>query len=619
MRFHRRRARCTPASLNLENISTAEIQRIILAVCILSGLVAIYSANTLFSSVFTQDSVSPEHVNIYPDVPSASAVFEQDVGISVLDAKNNHTFGGLRFAERKEEEPLFPYFGTSILDTKNYRTLGGGRFSAWKNGDTPFTPTPGMKVMSDKIARGRRVHVKAAMQHAWGGYSTLAFGYDEVQPISGKGNYNWEGLGTTLVDSLDTLWLMGMKDEFYEARDWIDERLTKGLLHEKDTFVSMFETTIRSLGGYLAAYDWSGDEVFLNAAKDLADRLLPAFDSPSGVPWNTVHLITGEGKNEEHCRHETNLASAGTVQVEFRYLAKVTGEMKYAVKAEKAFDKLKALKSKDGLYPLGVVNTEKVIRGTGSRYTFGGKADSFYEYMLKLWIQGGKREKKYRMMYDESMDGMHKMLLQHSEPNGLTYIGQKRHHNNIDEMEHLACFVSGMLALGAYTDPNGLDSDRAQRDLRTGKALAYTCYQMYASTKTGLAPEIVGSFGDNSEEDFVPKYDAESYLLRPEVVESLYILHKLTGDPIYREWGWEIFQSIEKYCKTDIAYGKYSNVEDTGDGEETGGQVQDSMESFFLGETLKYLYLLFDPDSPVDLNKHVFNTEAHPLRSFEYL
>merc|ERR1711935_545560 len=181
-----------------------------------------------------------------------------------------------------------------------------------------------------------------------------------------------------------------------------------------------------------------------------------------------------------------------------------------------------------------------------------------------------------------------------------------------------------MLALGAYTDPNGLDSDRAQRDLRTGKALAYTCYQMYASTKTGLAPEIVGSFGDYEKQDFVPKYDALFYLLRPEVVESLYILHKLTGDPIYREWGWEIFQSIEKYCKTDIAYGKYSNVaqgngEDTGDGEKARGQVQDGMESFFLGETLKYLYLLFDPDSPVDLNKHVFNTEAHPLRSFEYL
>jgi len=536
----------------------------------------------------------------------------------VLDTKNNHTFGGLRFAdEEKGEEPPFPYFGTSILGTKNNRTLGGGRFAEWKDGDTPFKTTPDMKMRSDEIARERRVHVKAAMQHAWTGYRTFAFGYDEVQPISGIGNYRWEGLGTTLVDSLDTLWLMGMKDEFYQARDWIDEQLTKGLLHEKDTFVSMFETTIRSLGGYLAAYDWSGDEVFLNAAKDLADRLLPAFDSPSGVPWNTIHLLTGEGKNERHCMHETNLASAGTLQIEFRYLAKVTGEMKYAVKAEEAFDKLKALKSQDGLYPLGVVNDERVVRGKDFRYTFGGRVDSFYEYMLKLWIQGGKREKKYRMMYDESMDGLHKILLQHSEPNRLTYIGQNQNDKAIDEMDHLACFASGMLALGAYTDPNGLDSDRAQRDLKTGKALAYTCYQMYASTKTGLAPEIVGSFGDCEEEDFVPKYDALFYLLRPEVVESLYILHNLTGDPIYREWGWEIFQSIEKHCKTDIAYGQYANVNE--DGEKTEEQVKDSMESFFLGETLKYLYLLFDPDSPVDLNKHVFNTEAHPLKRFEYL
>jgi len=576
--------------------------------------------------------VSPEHINIYPDMPAASAVigpvFDQehvdleqddvvpDVGMSVLDAKNNHTFGGLRHAEGKEEDPPFPYFGTSILDTKNYRVLGGWRFSEWKDGDTPFKPTPEMKVMSDKIARGRRVHIKAAMQHAWGGYSTFAFGYDEVQPISGKGNLRWGGLGTTLVDSLDTLWLMGMKDEFYKTRDLIDERLTNGTLHEKDRFVSLFETTIRSLGGYLAAYDWSGDEVFLNAAKDLADRLLPAFDTLSGIPWNTVHLITGEGKNEDWSPSETNLASAGTVQVEFRYLAKITGERKYAVKAEEAFDKLKTL-SKDGLYPLMIRNKKEEIHGSNLRYTFGGMADSFYEYMLKLWIQGGKSEKKYRMMYDESMDGLHKILLQYSEPNRLTYIGQSNHGMHIAEMDHLACFASGMLALGAYTDPNGLDSIRAQRDLRTGKALAYTCYQMSASTETGLAPEIAGSFGGKDPKDFVPKHDAIFYLLRPEVVESLYILNKLTGDPIYREWGWEIFQSIEKYCKTDIAYGQYQDV--TQDGEDTGEQVKDSMESFFLGETLKYLFLLFDPDSPVDLNKHVFNTEAHPLRNFEYL
>lgn len=131
---------------------------------------------------------------------------------------------------------------------------------------------------------------------------------------------------------------------------------------------------------------------------------------------------------------------------------------------------------------------------------------------------------------------------------------------------------------------------------------------MYARMKTGISPEYV---------DFVAGADfkvgrvAPHYLLRPEAVESFYILNSLTGDPIYREWGWEVFQSIEKYCKTHVAYGSLKNVQD----DKT--EPRDDMESFFLAETLKYLYLLNDPDSEIDiLNKHVFNTEAHPMRMF---
>lgn len=115
----------------------------------------------------------------------------------------------------------------------------------------------------------------------------------------------------------------------------------------------------------------------------------------------------------------------------------------------------------------------------------------------------------------------------------------------------------------------------------------------YATTPTGLSPEAIDANGR-----FGPSHKAAHYLLRPEVVESLYILHHLTRDPIYQEWGWEIFQSIEKYCKTDSAYGQHPDVMDT----ET--MPDDRMESFFLAETLKYLYLLFDTDSDIDiLNK----------------
>ena len=92
--------------------------------------------------------------------------------------------------------------------------------------------------------------------------------------------------------------------------------------------------------------------------------------------------------------------------------------------------------------------------------------------------------------------------------------------------------------------------------------------------------------------------DYSAYFLRPETVETFFILNQLTGDPVYREWGWEIFMSIEKFCKTKYGYGAYEDVTDV------NLQPKDEMESFFLAETLKYLYLLMDPDTEVDiLNK----------------
>ena len=165
--------------------------------------------------------------------------------------------------------------------------------------------------------------------------------------------------------------------------------------------------------------------------------------------------------------------------------------------------------------------------------------------------------------------------------------------------------------MGAYTDPQGLESDRAQRDLKTGKALTYTCYQMYARMETGIAPEYVQFHGGN---DFQIGSSGNHYLLRPETVESFFILNQLTGDPVYREWGWEVFCAIERYCKAKYAYGSIHGVNNP------NVRADDKMESFFLAETMKYMYLLQDPDTEVDiLHKHVFNTEAHPMRIFSEL
>jgi hypothetical protein len=445
---------------------------------------------------------------------------------------------------------------------------------------------------------------------AWSGYKKYAFGYDEVKPVSGGKNSRWTGIGVTLVDSLDTLWLMDMKEEFNEAQKWVEEELD----FNKDQYTSVFETTIRSLGGLLAAYDWSGESIFLEKAKDLGDRLFKSFNTPNGIPYGEVNLATGSGRNEAWLGNEVSLSAGTTLQVEFRYLAEATGNKEYAQKAERVFEQLKTIEPADGLYPATVVNKDQKPRFgfRENKISFGSRADSFYEYMLKIWLQGNRKEQMYRDMYDKSMQGMHDHLLQKGD-SGLWYIAQsvysKKHSYKIlnPSMDHLVCFMGGLLALGAYTDPEGLESERAQRDLKTGKALTYSCYQMYASTATGLSPEIVSNWKSRPS----PDHNSPFYILRPEAVESFFILYHLTGDPVYREWGWEVFQSIEKYCKTDIAYGHYPDVEDT------NREPEDNMESFFLGETLKYLYLLFDPDTEIDImGMHVFNTEAHPLRNF---
>jgi len=484
---------------------------------------------------------------------------------------------------------------------------GGSRFSEYTTGGTPYLIDDATKRKSDAQARSRREYVKETMQHAWNGYATYAYGSDEIKPQTKKGGDNWGGQGITLVDSLDTLWLMGLKDEFWKARDWVRDHLS----HEHAGSVSVFETTIRDLGGLLAAYDWSSDKVFLTKAEDLGRRLLKAFDgSPTGLPSGMVDMSTGHTKNLGWAGGNIIVAEAGTLQVENRYLSKMTGKPEFAATTEKVYDVLKDISPENGLFPYFLRNRGDKPTFANDKLTFGAMGDSLYEYMLKIWIQGGKTESKYREMYDLAIDSMHKELLQKSTPSELRYIADEgRQSGSIDhKMDHLVCFMGGLLALGAYTDPQGLESERAQRDLRTGKALTYTCYQMYARMNTGISPEFV---------QFMPGQDlqvgrgAPHYLLRPEAFESFFILNQLTDDPVYREWGWEAYLSIEKYCKTDVAYGALSNVQDT------SGRPRDSMESFFLAETLKYLYLLQDPDTEVDvLNKHVFNTEAHPLRTF---
>ena len=252
-------------------------------------------------------------------------------------------------------------------------------------------------------------------------------------------------------------------------------------------------------------------------------------------------------------------------------------------------------------------------RDTGSMFSMGASSDSYYEYLLKMWIQGGKKDEvtacgwsylqRLRKMYNDAVDGFTKRLFRRS-PGGLLYCGEQYGDGRFkQEMGHLTCFIGGMLALGVM---HGVNPETADRDLANAKALAYTCYQMYRSTPTGISAE--GMFF--TEETPRVNSRAPYCILRPEALETMYYLNQITGDPIYREWGWLMWKGIDTYCRTTYGYAHLADVR-----KETS--KEDRAESFLFAETLKYLYLLFKDEKIVDLTKQVYNTEAHPLKVFD--
>ncbi|KAJ7952050.1 alpha-1,2-Mannosidase [Quillaja saponaria] len=448
------------------------------------------------------------------------------------------------------------------------------------------------EVPDDTIDIQRREKVKDAMLHAWGSYEKYAWGQDELQPQSKNGVNSFGGLGATLVDSLDTLYIMGLHEQFQKAREWVANILD----FNKDYEASVFETTIRVVGGLLSAYDLSGEKVFLDKARDIADRLLPAWDTPSGIPYNVINLAHGRGHNPGWTGGQSILADSGTEQLEFIALSQRTGDLKYKQKVENVIIQLNKTFPADGLLPIYI---DPHSGSTSySPITFGAMGDSFYEYLLKVWIQGNKTSavKHYREMWEKSMKGL-LSLIRRSTPSSFTYICEKNGDSLYDKMDELACFAPGMLALGAV----GYGPGDSQKFLSLAEELAWTCYNFYQSTPTKLAGE---NYFFHAGQDM--SVGTSWNILRPETVESLFYLWRLTGNKTYQEWGWNIFQAFEKNSRVESGYVGLKDV--------NTGVKDNKMQSFFLAETLKYLYLLFSPPSVIPLDQWVFNTEAHPIK-----
>ncbi len=342
----------------------------------------------------------------------------------------------------------------------------------------------------------------------------------------------------------------------------------------------------------------------------LSRQLLFAFNSPTGLPYGTVGLRSRTATNPAWAKGASTVAEVASLQLEFRALSRHTSNPSYEAVAQRVMRHLRLMSRPTslppGLYPtfISPVNGEFV----NADVTLGARADSLYEYLLKQWLFSGGTDARVRQMYDDSVASIAEHLVAsggQTRCNNCTFLRQWNHRTKVysEKMDHLVCFVPGMLALGAH-------GDAAAEHLQLAEKLMHTCYRMYADQVTGLAAEI--SYVGEGEDGVLAVKQAKHNLLRPETVESLFVLWRVTGQEKYREWGWQIFQAFERHCR--VSGGGYSSIKDV---TMMPARHSGKMESFFTAETLKYLWLLFADTAFVPLDEWVFNTEAHPLRKHD--
>jgi mannosidase alpha-like ER degradation enhancer 2 len=413
--------------------------------------------------------------------------------------------------------------------------------------------------------------VKQEFLHAWNGYKKYAWGHDELLPLS-KGYKDWynESLLLTPMDAFGTMKIMGLNKEAKEDKDLILSKLS----FDKDISVQVFEINIRMLGGLLSAYQLDGDKRFLDLAVDLANRLMPAFDSPTGMPYRYVNLKTGATSDSI-----SNPAEIGTLILEWGTLSKITGNNIYYQKAKRALEEVFKRRSAIGL--VGTFINVNTGEWTNTDSHISGAIDSYYEYLLKGWLMFGDEDLKY--MWDVSIKAINKYLADNTK-NGFWY-----GHADMNTGKRTATLFGALDAFFPAELILSGDTTRAEK-------LQASCYKMWMLE--GIEPEEI----DYSN----MKITYPNYALRPENIESAYYLYHFTGRSEYLEMGKDYFESIVRYCRNDVGYSTLKSVITKGQG--------DLMHSFFLAETLKYCYLIFAPQNTIDFKMTLFNTEAHPLK-----
>ncbi len=423
----------------------------------------------------------------------------------------------------------------------------------------------------------RRDEVKALFVKNWKSYRKYAWKKDVLQPLSATSRDQFSGWAATLVDSLDTLWLMGMREEFNEAVGAVSE-IDFG--QSSSSRVNSFETTIRCLGGFLSAYDLSKRDVLLQKAVELGDLLYSGFNTPNRMPVDFIDFArakTGEGLEAEG---SVVSASPGTLSMEMAHLSQLTGDPKYYDAAFRVMDVFYRDQNNTklpGMWPIYVpMRSQDVV--SGNQFTLAGCADSLYEYLPKLYaLLGGLDAQRYGTMAQVSLDAADALLFRPMLPSeedipisgNVNVLGSGQ--ISLDpESEHLACFAGGMYALAGrlFNRPSYVS---------TGIKLTHGCVYTYQAMPTGMGPErwnmvacpsrdkckwdediwVDGRRKRPQWKEHLPKGFTTAkdprYILRPEAIESVFMLYRITGLQEYQDAAWDMFQAISKGTYTPFA------------------------------------------------------------------
>ncbi|KAK6078011.1 glycosyl hydrolase family 47 [Seiridium cupressi] len=470
---------------------------------------------------------------------------------------------------------------------------------------SPLKPDAQLASVKTRGDARRAAAIVDAFRFSWDSYERYAAPHDTLKPVARSFEDDRNGWGATAVDGLSTAIIMeeaGIVDKILRQIAATDFTVTA----EPNQLISLFETTIRYLGGLISAYDLlSGSHRhlvkdphlrnnLLVAATTLADRLSIAFDTPSGIPDDE---ITFNPQLRRFGNIDNSITCVGTLVLEWTRLSDLTGNQTYAALAQKAQAHLIHPKTNQPFTLPGLVGTYvKLKNGYFGDYQagWGGGSDSYYEYLIKMYAYDSVSFAEYGDSWIQAAESS--MLYLASSPTtrpDLTFLGEMRGKTLIPTSSHLASVCGGSFILGGLLLQN-------QTFVDFGLKLSTSYYEKWQSFY-----KESGFYHTNPE-----------YILRPETIESLYYAYRATGDRKWQEWAWEAFESLDRMSRVEGGYTGLKSVMKTAD--DKTRQFIDKMESFWLAETLKYLYLIFAEDSDLQVRsdgkvKYVLNTEAHPL------